>query len=444
MGSGCDTSPSSESLAPPARPNVLLITMDTTRADRCSVYGFEPDTTPALRELARSGVRFEHAYAASSTTLPTHASLFTGLYPLRHGVVNNGLALAPTFVTITERLTDAGYDTGATVGSFVLDARFGLAQGFDRYDDDFDRERGSVKSDRWGAFRIEEGFDRRADDTTTRAIRWLDERAAPSRPFFLFVHYFDPHEPYDPPEPYRSRFADGPNPSHAARYAAEIAFTDAQIGRLLAALEARGHARDTLVIVTADHGEGLGQHGYAFHGAHVHDEAVRIPLLVRWPGGPAGRTVAEPVEMVDVAPTILELTGVGAASEDAPLPGRSLAGLLRGDDVQLDPEHPVFLFRRQYRRPERKGMYRAVGRQLAVRVGRWKYIHGPAEQRFELFDLESDPGELTNLYRQRPEQAHALAARLAAWQRANARPARAPERVPADARQRLEALGYVE
>lgn len=442
--SGCESATTSSTPAPPARPNVLLVTMDTTRADRCSVYGFEPDTTPALRALARSGVRFERAYAASSTTAPTHASLFTGLSPLRHGVVGNGLALAPTAVTLTERLADAGWDTAAIVSSFVLHERFGLAQGFAHYDDEFDPVGGSMRGHRWGKFEIEDGFDRRADATTARAIRWLDERRAPERPFFLFVHYFDPHEPYDPPEPHRSRFADGPKPSHGARYLAEIAFTDEQIGRLLAALEARGHAADTLVIVTADHGEGLGQHGYAYHGAHVHEEAVRVPLLVRWPGGPAGRSVAEPVETIDLAPTILELTGLGASADDAPLPGRSLAGLLRGDDLRLDPEHPVFLFRRWYRRPDRKGAYRAAGRQLGVRVGRWKYIEGQAERRFELFDLEADPGELENLYRRHPEQARDLAARLAAWQQANTGPGPTPGRVPADARERLEALGYVE
>ena len=193
----------------PPRRSLLMISLDTVRADHLSAYGYELDTSPFLRRLSSQGARLSQAYAASATTGPSHATIFTSLYPLAHGVLKNGLSLGGEHPTLAEILGRVGYDTVGIVSSFVLDARFGYARGFDRLDDDFDAETSSEKSKTWTGFDVTAGFDRRANDTTDRAVQWLEGRSADSPPFFLFVHYFDAHAPYDPPEPYRSRFAEG-------------------------------------------------------------------------------------------------------------------------------------------------------------------------------------------------------------------------------------------
>jgi choline-sulfatase len=437
-------------------PNVLLVVVDTLRADHTSAYGYERDTTPRLSALAEQGVRFENAYAPVGLTAPSHASLFTSLHPLTHGVVRNGLALGDEHVTLAEYLAVRGYQTAAVVSSFVLDHEFGLGQGFAFYDDHFDPAEATVELAEWEGYAVAEGFDRRADHTTRRAVAWLRERREADSPFFLFVHYFDPHAPYAPPASAAALFepqGEGLAAAEVAAYDAEIAFTDAAIGRLLDALDELGLAAHTLVVVTADHGEGLMQRGYMLHGLSVHEEELRVPLLLRWPGQlPAGRHIAEPVSVLDLEPTLAELVPIGRtgiASE-----GRSFAAALRGEG-RLDAERPIFVYRRDFGpepvRPavvgEEAGATAQVsvaGAQFGVRQGRWKYVVAPLEGPPALYDLEADPGELHDLSAREAGQAQRLGQQLDAWLGVHARPLPAAAAPSAEDRARLRALGYTE
>jgi arylsulfatase A-like enzyme len=427
----------------PAAPNLLLIVVDTLRADHLAAYGYGKGETPHLTRLAREGTRFETAYAPTATTGPTHAGLFTGRFPRSVGVRRNAVVLAEAHETLAERLAAAGWDTAAVVSSFPLHRKFGFAQGFSVYDDEFDPKRASVRHTRFEGYPVTEGFDRRADATTDRALAWLAGREKRRRPFFLFVHYFDPHEPYVAPARYQRRFALGKNATlrdqAAALYDAEVAFTDSEIGRLLAGLAAGGLADDTLVVLTADHGEGLFQHGHLFHDVYLYEEAVRVPLLVRGPGLARGSVVAGPVMVLDLLPTLLELLGLDLPAED--LAGHSLAALLRGSEAG-DLERSVVLERREFS-TDRVGTLQVSGEQLALRRGRWKYIEAPEEQRRELYDLTEDPGERNDLHQREPAIAQQLAAELARW-RAETPVAAAAGPVSPEDRKRLEALGYVD
>jgi arylsulfatase A-like enzyme len=442
--------------AEPRPPNVLLVVVDTLRADHCSVYGYERDTTPRLRALAQEGVRFDRAYAPVGLTAPSHASLFTALHPLTHGLVRNGLALGDEQVTLAEYLSVRGYQTAAVVSSFVLDRRFGLDQGFAFYDDAFDPGEATVEVAEWEGQAVEEGFDRRADHTTRRAVAWLRGSRDPAAPFLLFVHYFDPHAPYEPAPSHADRFAPASD-DHLARavaaYDAEIAFTDDAIGQLLDALDELGLSDGTVVVVTADHGEGLMQRGYMLHGVSVHEEEVRVPLLVRWPGHiPTGGRIAEPVSVLDLLPTLADLVGV--ASEGGAFEGRSLAGALANAEP-LDPERPLVLYRRDFG-PAELGPtllddgddatpdVEVAGAQVALRKGRWKYVLAPQESPPVLYDLEADPAELVDVSGQSPQQAERLRSRLERWLAAHPSGAAPPREPTAEDRARLRALGYTE
>ena len=439
--------------APPApRPNVLLITLDTTRRDHLSVYGYERDTTPGLVRFAAEGARFDRAYSPASITAESHATLFTGLYPIEHGVVKNGLALPERHVTLAERLRALGFQTAAIVSSFVLDRRFGWQQGFDHYEDDFAPAEASWKIDQWYEFTMSTGaFDRRANFTTDRALRWLAHDRDPTRPFLLFAHYFDPHDPYDPPPPFDASFK--PKPGEVPRladtlrardwiddYDGEIAFTDAQLSRLFEGLAALGLAERTLVVVVADHGEGLMQHEQMTHGANIYEEVVRVPLLVRLPGVIAAGTVVDaPVEEVDLLPTVLDLIG---APREGPLSGRSLAPVLRAVG-QLDPERPVYLHRRPFDRQVFQGIP-VDGEQFGVVRAGWKWIEGTRDGTRALYDLASDPLETANRAAAEPDRVRELSNLVGDWRGAHPATAEAaPPIAPEDAR-RLKALGYAE
>ena len=277
---------------PPAPRGMVIITLDTTRADYLPVYGFMDAEMPHLDRLAREGVVFDQATSVAPLTLPAHCSLFTGLFPPRHGVRDNGdRPLSPQHTTLAETVRAHGFSTGAFVGSVVLDADRGLAQGFDTYEGVVDAQ---VSQRAPGPPRRRPG-----DEVVTDAIRWI-EGIGDSR-FFLWAHLYDPHRPYDPPEPFRSRYTDP--------YLAEIAFADAQIGRLLEALERRKLLDRTIVVVTADHGESLGDHGERDHGIFLYESVLRVPLIIRGPGI-SPRRLADVVRLVDVMPTALDLLGV--------------------------------------------------------------------------------------------------------------------------------------
>ncbi len=424
---------------------MLLITIDTTRSDHCSVYGYHLDTTPNLERLAEDGVRFDLAYAPTATTGPTHATIFTGLYPIAHRVVKNGRILASAHRTLAERLADRGYSTAGIAGSFVLDRKFGYAQGFDSWDDEFDRAGTTLRVERWEGHAVAGGFDRRADATTQRAVDWLERRHDPGKPFFLFVHYFDPHDPYLPPDRFAARFPGAAGSGNdlaaeVARYDAEIAFADDRIGALLDALDRLGLSEQTLVVVAGDHGEGLMQHGHMAHGVHIYEEQVRVPLLLRGPRGlPTVGVVEQAVQLVDLTPTILELTGTDI--DDRDFQGRSLVPLLTGGETSGHAP-PVYLHRRHYE-PGIIGRVPVRGEKFAIRDGDWKYIMGTDEGTRELFDLSRDPHERRNLQDAEPERAADLARRLAAWRSTHERPDLPQGELSEEDLERLRSLGYV-
>jgi arylsulfatase A-like enzyme len=414
--------------------NVVLVTIDTLRADHCSAYGYARDTTPVMRRLASEGVLVEAAYAPMATTAPSHATLLTSLYPIAHGCVRNGRFLREQHVTLAERLKAAGYRTSAVVSSFVLSPRFGFGQGFGSFDSRFEDAR--PRDARQTTAR--KAFSRTADATTLVALDWLARRQR-DRPFFLWVHYFDPHEPYAPPEAFRRRFRQTGPDEVAARYDGEVAFADEQLGRLLDALDQAGERTRTLVVLTADHGEGLGDHGHMTHSVNVYEEAVRVPLVFRWPGTvPAGRRLAGPVEMVDVTPTVLELLGLPLAP---PLHGTSFAGALRGQPgtERTADAKMVFLQRRVY-----TDEASIRGEKFGVRAGSWKYIEALDEGTRELFDLRADPAELANVAARHPEPAARLSQAIARWRARHAGGPKALDDETEEAREGLRALGYVE
>ncbi|MEO6323676.1 MAG: sulfatase, partial [Thermoanaerobaculia bacterium] len=296
--SGCGRAP---------RPNVVLISIDTLRADRLGCSGWKEAETPVLDAVAAEGTRFSRVYAPAPLTLPSHTTMLTGLDPPAHGQRVNGMASAELGAkTLAERLSVAGWETGGFVAAFVLNRTFGLDRGFTHFDDGPPEE-----SDLEGLFRGVAPGNERVD----RALEWIGRKR--DKPFFLFLHLYDVHEPHVPPPGFEKRFAARP-------YDGEVAFVDGQVGRVLHQIEARGLAKQTLVVVTSDHGEGLGEHGEETHGVLLYDATLHVPLLVRYPGHvPLGKVIDEVAGLVDVTPTILDLVGV---KSDTSLQGRSLFG----------------------------------------------------------------------------------------------------------------------
>jgi arylsulfatase A-like enzyme/tetratricopeptide (TPR) repeat protein len=394
--------------------NVLLISLDTLRADRVGAYGYAAAQTPALDALARRGLRFEQATTVVPLTLPAHSSLLTGTFPAWHGVRDNGgFYLGDDQVTLAEHLKAQGFRTGGFVGAFVLDRRWGIAQGFDRFFDDFDLEK-------FGDTPSMDAIQRPGSEVVDRALEWLAEDRA--TPFFAWVHLYDPHTPYAAPEPYRSRFP----ASMSGAYDAEIAASDAQVGRLLDALEQQGRLHETLVVVVGDHGEMLGEHGEQTHGFFIYDAAVRIPLIVAGPGV-AARAVKDQVRIVDVMPTVLDL--LGQARPEA-VQGVSLMPLARGERLGLVAHSESWYPRYHYGWSELQ----------SIQDGRYKYIRAP---RPELYDLASDPHEGQDLgdAARRATMDAALSEMLARTTNEDA--AKGPQAVDSETEERLAALGYV-
>ena len=420
--------------------NVLLISVDTLRSDHCSVYGYHRQTTPVLEQLAAEGALFLEAYSPTSLTQPTHASLFTSLHPIGHQVIRNGLVLGEEFLTVAEVLATRDYQTAGFVSSYPMDGRFGTAQGFEHFDDDFvagDEKTTGVAE--WARTSLEGVFDRRGNVTTDRAIGWLEQSRDPSRPMFLFVHYFEPHAPYAPPEPYRSRFLEGNEEKGRAQtigfYDGAVSSADHEIGRLLEWLRDNGLLDETLVIVTADHGEGLMEHGRMQHSVNVYEEAVRVPLVMRLPGViKAGARIAGPVSLLDVTPTLLDVLGVEEGSEE--FDGESLAAAASsGSDVFAD--RPIFLA------PQNLTTARQELGTYAVRVGNWKLIEWAQGRPTELYDLVADPDESRNLSAKFPTLRDNLSATLGSWFNASCAQGSAASVTEAE-RVGLRALGYVD
>jgi arylsulfatase A-like enzyme/Tfp pilus assembly protein PilF len=393
--------------------NVVVITLDTTRWDRLGAYGDRGAATPNLDRLAGEGVLFEQAFAAAPLTLPAHSTIFTGLLPPRHGVRDNGgYVLDAKHTTLASLLKLGGWHTGAFVGAFVLDSKWGLNQGFDTYFDKFDVSK--YKSISLG------DVARRAGEVVDHALPWMEQHA--SGRFFAWLHFYDAHSPYDPPEPFRRRFADRP-------YMGEIAYVDYQIGRLLQWLDTKDLARQTIVVAIGDHGESLNEHGEGTHGLFVYDATTRIPFIVRAPFDTMqGRRVRGVVRSEDVTPTLLDLLG---RPTPPGLQGQTLVPLLTGatGDLNLDAYSESLYARNHYGWSELK----------ALRSGRFKYI---ATTKPELYDLERDPRELTNLHDERRQLAERMAValdRLSVEPPATAGAAA----VDPETRERLAALGYI-
>jgi arylsulfatase A-like enzyme len=440
---------------PVVQPNIVLVSIDTLRADVTSPYR-GPLATPGFEALAADGVVFERAYAPAPETAPSHATLITGQDVLRHGVPRNGVPLTADLDTLADQLRDHGHDTAAFVSSWVLDPRFGWGQGFAVYDATFPEEGATMNKqlNRYpGALWLEHefgGLDRRATATNAAAGRWLD---AAREPFFLFVHYFDPHGPYLAPREYwpalRSLEIDLSGRSHGKLkpeqllgailgYHGEVLYVDDALSALVARLGQQELARPTLLVVTSDHGEGLGQHGWMEHSIFLYDELVRVPLLFRWLDGERESVRIEtPVGLRDVAPTIAELAGMSAL---AAADGRSLAGSVRNGAEPT--ERPLFAHRRAYERSSYEKRPGSPGRMASVRTSRWKLIRNwNAED--ELYDLENDPGEGRNRLRDERGVAERLDA-LLTDHLAEMPPVEVVPHLSPEVRRKLEALGYFE
>jgi arylsulfatase A-like enzyme/Flp pilus assembly protein TadD len=394
--------------------NVLLITLDTTRADHLGCYGYKPAKTPHLDRLAREGVRFARVYCPAPLTLPSHSSIMTGLYPVTHGVRNNGHYLPSGIRTLAEILKGRGYSTAAFVSSFSVDSRFGLGRGFDVYDDTFRSEL---------PFKTQNA-ERRAEETFARFSRWLENNG--KNRFFGWVHYYDPHLPYDPPPPYKEEFDGDP-------YDGEIAYMDQYVGAVLERLKEKGILERTIIVIAGDHGEGLGDKVETGHGIFLYEETLRVPLILYNPAVfPCSQVIESQVRLVDVAPTILEI--IGLKNEAAGMTGQSLVAWLRGKS-RKDLNSLVETF---YPR-ENFGWSELVG----LVSGRWKYIQSP---RPELYDVKNDPGEREDLYASSAGKAGELKKKLeqellgssAGNRSANERTVVRPED-----QERLRSLGYV-
>ncbi len=389
--------------------NVLLITIDTLRADRLGSYGGKSGLTPTLDALAKQGARFTRAWSNTPTTLPAHASILTGWLPPRHGVRNNGaFRLGPEPATLAERLHAAGYRTGAFVGAFVLDARFGLNRGFDEYDDRYDRPRTAT------SFHFVE---RPADRVLSVATAWITRPpAGNARPWFAWVHLFDPHAPYRAPDIYAQ---------DRSAYDAEVAWTDAALGAALTELKRAGQMDRTLVVVTSDHGESLGEHGETTHGLFAYDATLRVPLIIAAPGLEPS-LVPTPTSHIDIMPSILDLLAL------EPPPG--LDGHSRRADLEAGASDggPIYFEALD------ANLTRGWAPLSGVISGMWKYIELPEP---ELYNLEADPGERTNLVTREAQRLRALQIHLR--ERA-AQPAASSSRVvDTSEAARLQSLGYL-
>ena len=381
--------------------SVVLITIDTLRADHVGAYGFASARTPTLDALARNGVRFDKAWAPAPITLTSHASLLTGRYPPGHGARHNGMQVSSAVPTLAATLKTAGFQTAAFVSAFPLDRRFGLQRGFDVYDDELPRApNGRPQNERPGA------------ETVSRAISWLQRQPAGAR-FFLWVHLFEPHAPYG--------LASGATPV-LSRYDDEVTVADREAGRLLGALGER--AASTLVVAAADHGEAFGEHGEIGHSIFVYDTTLRVPLIFKGPRVPAKATSTDDVSLVDVAPTILALVDVGPMDVD----GRSLvpafSGHLDARVIYAESFAPLLDF--------------GWASLRTVRDGQWKYIAAPKP---ELYDLTADAAEATNRVTDDPQRAARLDSQAARWSPAEL--AASANAATGETVARLRSLGYI-
>ncbi len=397
-----------------ARPirNVILISIDTCRADYLSCYGYPRKTTPNIDAIANTAALFENVISPVPVTLPSHCSMMTGTIPPHHGVHDNdNYYLNASNITLAEVLKEKGFATAAFVSAFILDSQFALDQGFDTYYDQFEMRLDGL-----------EASERRADRTTRLTIDWLDNHSREK--FFLFVHYYDPHTDYQPPEPFASQFSDN-------LYAGEIAYTDHQIAKLIGKLKSLNIFDSSLIIITSDHGEMLGEHGEDEHGYFIYQSALKVPLIFKLPRQRKPQRTKDLVGLVDIAPTVYSLLGIKPPS---PLHGRDLSTYLRSDAIS--PQQRYIYAESLY--PTKYGGNSLLG----VVSGRYKYIQ---TTRPELYDLEVDPAESENLILSRPDLARILREQLKHTLDESVRkPESDAAAVPDEETiRRLQSLGYV-
>jgi arylsulfatase A-like enzyme/Tfp pilus assembly protein PilF len=397
--------PSSDTAAKPR--NVLLITLDTMRADRIGAYGYAAARTPHLDALAKNGVRFDDATAPAPITGPAHTAILTGLHPARLGVRDNVITPLPSgATTLAEMLSAQGFATGGFVGAFILDRPYGFAQGFETF-------RGFTRVDSG----TEANAERTGDTVVNDASQWIGGLDS-GKPFFGWVHLYDAHLQYRPPAPFEQTY-DG-----------EVAFVDQQVGRLLDAVRAQGLLDGTLIVVIGDHGESLGEHGEEGHGIFLYDAVLRVPFIVSGSGVPAGLTIGEQVRALDVVPTILDLLGIPAG--DTP-DGVSLAPLIRGSQRESPPA--------SFAESHYPKIHYGWSELRAIRADGWKAIDAPER---ELYNLRQDPREEKNLYREQQPLADRMLGELTRVSRelggAGPTAVRQPDR---DTMERLRSLGYV-
>ncbi len=391
----------------PAIRHVILISLDTTRADHVSCYGWSRPTTPNIDALASEGYLFKHALTPVPLTLPAHTSMLTGTIPPHHGKRKNAdVYFDPSHVTLAQLLKDKGYSTGAFVGAQVLNSSFGLNRGFDTYQDQF----------------ANQDHERPAGDVNRAAFAWLDQQK--DNPVFLFMHYYDAHDEYAPPEPFASSFNEDP-------YSGEIAYTDHCIGEVVAKLKSLGMYDSSLIIVTGDHGEMLGEHGELTHMYFIYQSALKVPLVFKLPGSGAGQQIDDLAGIIDIVPTVCDLVGVDAP---AGIEGQNLAGYF-GNQPPLPEDRYLYC---ESMHPTNYGANSFVG----LASTRWKYIH---TTRPELYDLLNDPGEQNNLIEDQARQASILEENLAQITELAARQGTVQQNAPLDPDllHHLRSLGYV-
>ncbi|MGB9105541.1 MAG: sulfatase-like hydrolase/transferase [Terriglobales bacterium] len=396
-----------------ARPNVLIVTIDTLRADHVGCYGYQQVRTPNIDSLASDGVLFRQAYTPVPITLPSHTVIFTGTYPMLSGMHDfSGNRLGAEQPTLASILHENGYSTGAVIASAVLDSRFGLNRGFDFYYDHFDFNR-----------LLETNLDsmeRPANQVADEALRWLGQNY--QKRFLLWVHLYDPHHPYNPPAPYSETYKTHP-------YDGEIAFADAQLGRILAFLKSKDVSGRTLIVLLGDHGESLGEHGEKTHGFFIYNSTLHVPLIFKLPAGGAHRQVMQAVSTVDVLPTILSELRIPVPKT---VQGRTLAAAIAGKPAAGSPLYSeTFLPRLHFNWSELRGLQDES----------YKFIDGPKP---ELYDLASDPGELHNLFTAKPAVSQALRSRLDSVVSRYTQGQALAEKTPLDPAlsERLKELGY--
>ncbi|MFP4081827.1 MAG: sulfatase-like hydrolase/transferase [Candidatus Aminicenantes bacterium] len=400
--------------------NIILFTIDTLRADHLECYGYEEVKTPQINRLAREGILFEQNIVQAPLTLPSHSSILTGTHPLHHGVRDNGgFYLDESHITIAEVVKNRGFSTAAFVGAFVLDSRWGLDQGFDHYYDNFDL----TKYERVSLDAVQ----RRGDEVLEAAYDWLEKNH--QQKFFAWIHLYDPHTPYEPPEPYKSQYGGRP----FGLYDGEIAYVDQLMGEFRKFMEDKKLWEKTLIIFTADHGESLGEHKENAHGFFIYDSDIRVPLIIRFPEKKfQGSQIAEQVSSIDIMPTILNMMG-----EELPenVQGESLLPLILGKQSgnQSLAYSETYWPRYHYGWSELK----------SLRKGQYKFIDAP---RPELYDVLEDPGEIHNLISAKASLAHEMKRDLDSLIEkfsAEGIEEAGPEKIDNDSLVKLQALGYI-